>query len=142
MPLTGEQLDELRAVNTKVNATPYNGVQGIGEAYDMWTDKPIPGDSWECRDYALAKAEILRERGWNPLDLTIVLCNTEPVGEPPARGYHAVLAVAEQGGAPFILDNRYGDIYLMDQPPYDYQWLDRQIAGTMQFRPISTGDFA
>jgi predicted transglutaminase-like cysteine proteinase len=131
-----EQLAQLRDVNTQANAIPYDAVQGAHEPADWWTDDPNADGSFVCRDYVLLKAERLRALGWDAASLTVVLCFTEPLGDPPVRAYHAVLAV-EAGGETWILDNRAADIYRWDQPPYPYLWDRRQVAGSTEFKSIA-----
>lgn len=137
MPLNAEQLAELRAVNGEINALPYVEAQGAHEPADWWGDQPVPGQSWVCRDYVLAKADRLRDAGWPGTSLTVVLCWTEPVGNPPIREYHAVLAVDAGDADPWILDSRQDDIYRMSAPPADYEWDRRQIAGTTDFESVA-----
>ncbi len=64
----------------------------FGEAPDTWKFKP-DGKGWLCRDYVQAKADQLREAGWDVAMLRSVLCYTEPVDGFPDGEYHAVLAV-------------------------------------------------
>lgn len=135
MTATPEQLAQLRDVNTQANAIPYDDVQRLHEPADWWTDDPNAGGSFVCRDYVLLKAEHLRAFDWPASALTVVLCWTEPVGNPQARAYHAVLA-AEAGGETWVLDNRADDIYRWDAPPYPYRWERRQVAGTTEFKSI------
>ena len=135
MPLTDEHRAQISQVNAEANAIPFDEVIGAHEPVDWWTDDPDADGSFVCRDYVLLKAEKLQALGWNPHDMTVVLCWTEPVGEPPQREYHAVLAV-EVDGETWILDNRADDIYRWDQSPYDYQWDQRQVAGTTEFKSI------
>ncbi|HEX3862746.1 MAG TPA: transglutaminase-like cysteine peptidase [Stellaceae bacterium] len=131
MTATQEQLDQLADVNTSVNALPYEAAIGAHEPNDWWTDEPVPGQSWVCRDYVLAKADRLRAAGWAPGLLSVVLCYVE-TGE-----YHAVLAVDDGDLEPLILDSRFSQIYRMDQPPAAYRWASRQIAGTTEFEPVA-----
>lgn len=136
--MTPEKLAELQRVNDEVNAIPYEDVVGPHEAYDWWTDTPVEGQSWECRDYTLAKADRLRSAGWDYRTMHVVLLWTEPVGDPPAREYHAVLAVDDpDGGSQLILDNRAPQVYRMDTPPFDYQWSSIQVAGGTTFEAVA-----
>lgn len=134
--MTPEQLDQLREVNARINALPYEAVRGAYEPVDWWSDVPVPGQSWLCRDYVLAKASALRDAGWDPLCLTVIVCWTEPVDEPPQRERHAVLAVAVDGET-WILDNRYSEPYRMGDGTVDYVWEMRQIAGTTEWQAIA-----
>lgn len=138
-------LAELQAVNTAVNSIPYEALPGIGEGYDLWIDDPVPGDSWECRDYVLKKGKLLAGEAWPPDSLTIVTCWTEHVTPPtdsndPTSGriYHAVLA-AHLAANIFILDSRYDEVYLWTARPYDYLWWKQQVPGTTQARDAREG---
>ncbi len=108
MPITSAQVAQLTTINLEVNAIPYQALPGPGEEPDWWTDVPEAGDSWVCRDYVLMKADKLRAAGWPASSLTVVLCCTEPVGDPPRREYHAVLAVQVEDET-WILDSRIED---------------------------------
>lgn len=133
--MTPEQRDQLQAVNTEFNIIPYVAGMGPTEPVDYWAYQPEAGKSWVCRDYTEAKAERLRQAGWSPLALTVMLCWTE---ELPGIGreYHAMLAVGVDGET-WMLDSRFPDIYQLDQPPADYRWDRRQIAGTTSFDPVT-----
>lgn len=136
MPATPEQLAELEMINDAINVVPYVADNSsFGEPPDLW--KFIPdGKGFVCRDYAVAKAAELVAEGWQPADLSVVLCYTEPVPGFPDGEYHAVLW-AEAGGESWVLDNRAPQIYRWDQPPYPYRWALRQVAGTDGFLDIS-----
>jgi predicted transglutaminase-like cysteine proteinase len=136
MTATFEQLSCLEAVNDTVNDVPYVADNPIfAEAPDTWKFRP-DGKSFVCRDYTLAKAHELIAGGWPKLDLSEVLCYTEPVDGFPDGEYHAVLA-AEASGETWILDNRASAIYRWDEPPFPYRWALRQVAGTDEFLDIS-----
>jgi predicted transglutaminase-like cysteine proteinase len=131
--MTPEKMAELTALNREINAIPYTDLQGANEPADLWIDTPIPGEMWVCRDFVLAKAQRLRENGWRPSALQVVLCFTEP----PDSGYHAVLSVTVDGEK-WILDSRSDDPYLMQIPsPNLYTWERIQVAGTDQFEPVA-----
>lgn len=146
MPASEQQLAELGAVNSAINAIPYEALPGRGEGYDLWIDDPIPGNSWECRDYVLKKGKLLAGETWPPDSMTIVTCWTElvePVTDPTdptsGRGYHAVLAV-NVAGTIYILDSRQDGVYTATQPqidPANYLWWKQQIPGTTQARDAS-----
>lgn len=135
MPLTPDQLRQLTAINLGVNALPYEEAIGAHETIDWWTDEPVSGQSWVCRDYVLAKADRLRVLGWPATDLRVLLCWSEPVGNPPERGYHAVLAVGQEPDVT-ILDSRFDDPYPMANPPVDYVWDRIQVPGGTDFEPV------
>lgn len=141
MTASAEQLAQLRAINSQVNAIPYEAL-GADASADNWIDAPAPGQVWECRDYTVTKAKALREAGWPVADMGVVLCWIEPeppsAGQPPVRQYHAVLGCSA-GGEVYILDNRYRDIYRWDQPPYDYLWAHQQVPGTLTWRDARGG---
>jgi predicted transglutaminase-like cysteine proteinase len=136
------QLAFLNAINSQVNALPYEAVQS-DDAGDVWIDQPQPGHSFECRDYTLMKARLMREQGWDELLMGIVLLNIEP----PTRELHAVQFAKTDGGI-YILDNRVIDpsrVYLWTEPVFDYQWLHQQQpgqldnAGNLVWRDATTG---
>lgn len=129
--MTPDQIDQLNAVNAEVNLVPYNATPGVGEPPDWWTDEPVAGNSWVCRDYTQMKADRLKSLGWAASALTEVFCWTEP----PNSGYHAVLAV-ETDGETWIMDSRFPLIYRIDAPPAAYRWDRRQVVGTVEFTPI------
>lgn len=126
-----EQVAWLQRVNDQVNAIGYVR-DPSADAIDLWVDQPGIGTGFECRDYVLAKAKLLREQGWPSENLFVVLCNDE-LGE-----YHAVQG-AKAGDSIYILDNRSGPIYLWNSPVYRYVWLRQQIPGTLEFRDASSG---
>jgi predicted transglutaminase-like cysteine proteinase len=128
---TPEQLAQLQSVNETINEIPFNAIPGAYEPVDWWTDTPIAGNSFVCRDYVLCKAEKLKALGWAPSALTVTLCYVE-TGE-----YHAVLTVDDGEPQPWVLDSRFGQIYRMDQPPAAYRWDRRQVAGTTEFESIA-----
>jgi len=134
--MTPEQQQQLIEINREVNQITFTDLPGPGEAEDWWTDVQVPGRSWVCRDYVLAKADRLRAAGWSGTDLTVVLCWTELYGVPQKRDYHAVLAVEVGEAAPMILDSRFEAPYTMSRPPAAYVWDRRQIPGTVEFEPI------
>ena len=136
--MTRAEQAQLAAVNAEVNAIPFNEVLGPGEPPDWWTDQPMAGNSWVCRDYVQLKADKLKALGWPASALTTVLCWVE---DPPG-GYHAVLAVQlpnGDGGDPetTILDSRVDAPYPMSAPPLAYRWDRRQIAGTTDFEALA-----
>lgn len=133
---------DLQELNAWVNQTPYVAGLGPTEPVDWWTWQPEPGQSFVCRDYVEAKAEALRDGGMDPSQLAVILCWTEPVLPPPNdREYHAVLLV-KLGGESWVLDSRFTDIYPWSQPPADYRWDRVQVAGTTEFRPVESTDYA
>jgi predicted transglutaminase-like cysteine proteinase len=143
MGATTEQLAQMREVNTRINAIPYEGLPGPAEPFDFWTDTPVAGDSFVCRDFVLAKSEALIADGWDKLALTVILTWTEMVMPPTnpddptsGREYHAVLG-ADAGGDVWILDSRADDIYQPSSPPFSYLWDRQQESGTVNFVDIS-----
>jgi predicted transglutaminase-like cysteine proteinase len=141
MTATSDQLSYLQSVNDRINAIPY-GELGADQAEDRWIDAPEPGEVWQCRDYTIAKAKLLREQRWPVADMYVVLCWIEPEpptpGAAPVRQYHAVLG-CNAGGDIYILDNRAPAIYLWSSPPYDYLWAHQQIPGSTEFRDARAG---
>ena len=129
-------IDVLQTINSSVNVIPYVAGLGPTEVVDYWEYKPEPGKSWVCRDYVEDKAEQIRQMGFDPKNLRVVLCWTEPVLPPPdSREYHAVLLVV-LNEANWILDSRFGLIYLWKDPPVGYKWDRVQIGGTDQFEAV------
>jgi predicted transglutaminase-like cysteine proteinase len=128
--MTPEQQAQLTNINTEVNAIPFDATPGVGEPPDWWTDQPMVGNSWVCRDYVQMKADKLKIVGWAPTFLTTILCYVE-TGE-----YHAVLGVLVDDET-WILDSRYDAPYLMSNPPPGYRWDRRQVAGTTEFQPVA-----
>lgn len=131
MSATQDQLDQLFDVNQQDNDIPFIETPGPYEAPDFWTNIPVPGKSWVCRDYCMKKADDLKADGWAPLALTVALVYVE-TGE-----YHATLAVDDGEPQPWILDSRFSQIYRKDQPPAAYRWDRRQVAGTTEFEPFA-----
>lgn len=130
-------MQTLSEVNSEVNVIPFNEVPGPREKPDFWTDAPVSGDSWVCRDISSMKGTKLR--AYLPVtDLLEVLCYTEPVsenGEAPQRQYHAILSVHVDGEV-WLLDNRVPYPYEAKKPlPYDYVGYGMQIAGSDNFAP-------
>ncbi len=132
--MTPEQTGQLNRVNAEVNAIPFNELPGPGEPPDWWTDQPMAGRSFVCRDYTQMKADRLRALGWPAASLTVILCWVEPP-PPPGGGYHAVLGV-EDGADTWILDSRWDVLYPMAAPPLAYTWDRRQIPGTIEYEDI------
>lgn len=131
MSATAEQLNELTAINQQDNGIPYVATPGPDEVVDWWSNDPVPGRSWVCRDYCLKKADDLHAVGWSRESTTIVICYVE-TGE-----RHAVLAVDDGEPSPWILDSRFGPIYRMDAPPTAYRWEMRQVAGSTEFASLA-----
>ena len=133
--MTPAQLAELNTVNLAVNAIPYEELPGVSEPWDWYTDDPVEGQSYVCRDYVQEKATRLRALGW-PDDagqLLELICVVE-TGE-----RHAVLQVADvdMPDDPYILDSRFDFIYRRSTPPPGYQWQAVQVAGTTTFEAVS-----
>src|ERR1700733_13884603 len=127
MPVSADQLALLESVNAAGNAIPYDECKSA-DAANIWTDSPVAGEGFECRDYSLWKSDRLREQGFPYLDMSIVECwiESEPnqgivQGQP--NSFHAVLA-CKVDGVTWILDNRVlpSRIYDWRTPPYAYAW--------------------
>jgi predicted transglutaminase-like cysteine proteinase len=131
--LTPEQHMQLENVNSEVNAIPFDATPGSSEPPDWWTNQPMVGNSFVCRDYVLMKADKLRALGWPESALTVILCWVEA----PDSGYHACLAVQLPGDEVTILDSRVDEPYLMSAPRLPYKWDRRQVAGTTEFESIA-----
>ena len=106
-------LDDLKRINTEINALPYDFV--VEELWEM------PKDHAACSNYAVAKCRKLIEQGW-PFDtLRLATCYAE-TGE-----YHAVLCVDYEGQT-WVLDNRHA--LPMEYNLLPYKWDKIQVAGT------------
>ncbi len=134
--MTPDQRMQLFNINSEVNAIPFEELPGPHEPPDFWTDEPVAGDSWVCRDYCLRKADKLKAVGWPALSLTEVFCWVEPP-PPPGGGYHAILAVETDDGV-WFLDSRVDEPYPNRPPlPLAYTGDRRQIAGSIEYEPFS-----
>lgn len=109
----------LAAINEKINnsITYQADFQHYGVA-NRWTMTAV-GGSGDCKDYALAKREALRDAGFPDSALRIAIVRTAQ------DGLHAVLTVDTSKGV-LVLDSLSPDIRLSSQT--DYQWLERQAA--------------
>jgi predicted transglutaminase-like cysteine proteinase len=135
--MTPEQFQQLADVNQAINEWPTQTEATLPEPVGYVTDVDIPGHTFVCRSFVVAKSERLQELGWPQSTLTEVICWTEPVGDPPKPERHAVLAVQLPGEQTWILDSRFTGPYLMDHPVRPYQWEGRQLPGTLDFQPIA-----
>lgn len=135
MPITPEQLAQLREVNARENAIPYSAVPGVNEPPDWTSPTPRLGWSWVCRDYVQRKADALEMFGWDPNRLWSVICWTEPVapvvaGHPySGRERHEVLEV-RLSGETWILDSRWPEPERYGDPAADiaaYLWEGEQL---------------
>ena len=103
---------QLRQVNAYVNATRYRSDRRVWGKRDYWA---APGEFFakggDCEDYAVAKYLSLKQLGFDPDKMRImVLKDTR-------RGLlHAVLLV-EHGGRTLVLDNLSGRLLTWDQVP-------------------------
>ncbi len=135
--MTPDQMQQLTDLNKQINELAYVDPPA-SEAWNVWRDEPVTGQSWVCRDYVLMKAEKVRDLSWPESSLTVIECYTEP----PDSGYHAVLGVLDpdDSSVTWIMDSRIDDPYLLDKPipPADqYKWDRRQIPGTVQFQQMN-----
>ena len=89
--LSEADLDDLAAINKRVNAA----ISPVKDRADVWSPNVSAGD---CEDYALAKRQLLIDRGWAPSQLLIA------VVDDPLAGAHAVL-IARTDQGDLILDN-------------------------------------
>lgn len=122
LQLTGALLEQLSAVNGRVNAaiTPMSDVEAFG-ANDVWA-LPIEDGSAKgnCKHYALEKQHALIAAGVPAADLSLAIVRTS-WGE-----MHAVLLVSTDQGE-LVLDNlRSAIVAWRDE---DYTWIERQKPG-------------
>ncbi len=93
-------MEQLKAVNAFFNKWPYRLDQDVYGTSDWWaTPQEFLRLSGDCEDYAITKYYALRELGYAPEDLRIVVLQDRIRGIP-----HAILAVFLDGDA-FVLDN-------------------------------------
>ena len=93
-------MDQLRTVNTFFNKWPYRLDEDIYGVSDWWaTPQEFLKNSGDCEDYAISKYFALRELGFPPEDLRIVILKDRirNIG-------HAVLAVYADNEV-HVLDN-------------------------------------
>jgi predicted transglutaminase-like cysteine proteinase len=98
-------LQQLREVNTRMNAHPYIPDYTGWGVEDFWeTPFEFLKKSGDCEDYAIAKYLLLRAIGWpaDRLRIAIVRDRNLNIG-------HAVL-IAYLEGVTFVLDNQTGQI--------------------------------
>ena len=91
---------QLTQVNSFVNATTYRSDRSVWGKSDYWA---APGEFFarggDCEDYAIAKYLSLKELGFNPADMRVLVLK-----DTRRRLLHAVLVVKHQGET-FVLDN-------------------------------------
>ncbi len=94
------RLQQLDAVNTYINQTPYETDWSRYGVEDYWaTPSEFIGRSGNCKDYAIAKYLSLRHLGWDDRDLRLLVLKEELRQE-----VHAVL-IAYVDGTAYVLDN-------------------------------------
>ncbi|WP_170294789.1 transglutaminase-like cysteine peptidase [Roseospira navarrensis] len=92
---------QLAAVNAALNRGPYVQDSANYGVSDYWaTPGQFLARHGDCEDYAIAKYMALRDLGWSPALLRIVVLQDLNLDVP-----HAVLAV-RLGGKSYILDNQ------------------------------------
>jgi predicted transglutaminase-like cysteine proteinase len=102
------QLDDInRAVNKAVAPATDLEIYGVNE---YWT---LPRTKGDCEDYALLKRHNLIKMGWPVSSLLMTVVRDEK-GEG-----HAVLTARTMQGD-FILDNKFEDVRLWSQTPYEF----------------------
>jgi predicted transglutaminase-like cysteine proteinase len=109
--LTAERWDDLKAVNSTVNATivPERNTEGL--AGEKWLINPASGD---CNDYAVTKRSALLARGWP----TRALLLSEVV---TSWGEHHLVLVVRTSMGDLVLDNMTSQIRPWERAPY--QWV-------------------
>ncbi|WP_051307240.1 transglutaminase-like cysteine peptidase [Desulfomicrobium escambiense] len=103
-------MEQLKAVNTFFNKWPYRLDQDAYGTSDWWaTPQEFLKISGDCEDFAITKYFALRELGYSPDDLRIVILKDR------IRGIaHAILAVFIDGDA-LVLDNVTSVIFSHDK---------------------------
>ncbi len=113
--LTGTRWDQLNTINLGVNTrVRYVSDQEHYGTTDYWTPATDIGD---CKDFALAKRQLLWATGWpvGALSLAIV--------QSPRTGPHAVL-VADTAQGAYVLDNT--SPWVLPWSETDYTWIAAQ----------------
>jgi len=119
LALTAENRSMLEAVNERVNrAIAYKGDRENWSVANFWNLDAL-GKSGDCKDYALAKQQVLIAAGLPQKVLRIAIVKT------PKNELHAVLTVDTDQGA-FVLDSINPQI--MPWTETSYSWLSRQSA--------------
>jgi predicted transglutaminase-like cysteine proteinase len=111
LELSAERWKQLNDVNYEINSTVryVSDEEQYGVA-EYWTPAYRAGN---CKDYALAKRDLLWAEGWPVGSLSIALVYS------PRTGSHAVLIASTSQGA-YVLDNTVGWIRSWDET--DYTW--------------------
>lgn len=101
----GNRLAELNAVNRMVNAVSYVSDEENWGAADHWA---TPGEfysrSGDCEDFAIAKYVALKQLGFDPASMRIVV-----LVDRQRHKYHAVLMIDTDMGR-LILDNQIAEV--------------------------------
>ncbi len=94
------KMEQLREVNKFWNQWPYRLDQTVYKKPDYWAiPKQFQKTSGDCEDYAIAKYFTLKELGFNPDDMRLII-----VIEKIRNIAHAILGVYMDGDV-YILDN-------------------------------------
>ena len=96
-----QDIEQIEAVNSWVNAHPYVSDQVNWHVDDYWATLPeFIEHGGDCEDYAIAKYSLLRALGHRASDMHIVIVNDAAL-----HSVHAVLSLAWHS-ATLILDNQ------------------------------------
>lgn len=111
MDLTPDRLEQLQAVNTRVNAMirPVTDQELYGRV-EYWT---FPQSQGDCEDYVLLKRHWLSSLGW-PLSALLITVVKDEVDEG-----HAILTVRTSKGD-FVLDNKTDAVLAWHKTPYRF----------------------
>lgn len=112
--LTMERWNDLREVNSDVNAAIVPEHNDGGLATEQWLIGPQAGD---CNDYAVTKRSALLARGWPARALLLSEVIT-------SWGEHHLILVVRTNGGDLVLDNMTHAIRSWKQAPY--QWVRMQ----------------
>lgn len=109
--LTAERWEELKLVNSRINASiiPEPNLEGL--AGEKWLIGPARGD---CNDYAVTKRAQLLKRGWPARALLLSEVVT-------SWGEHHLIVVVRTSMGDLVLDNLAGQIRPWSRAPY--QWV-------------------
>lgn len=108
-------LNDLKLVNTKINAFPYKA-----EVEDDWTPIDITGED-DCDSYATAKLyRLVHAYGWPERSLRLAMCFVEPNAAAEKRKRCHLVLLADFNDTTYVLDNRYPLPMEYDLVPYEW----------------------
>lgn len=117
LQLTEERWDQLKGINDYVNRTvQYETDEQQYGVHEYWTPAITAGN---CKDYALAKRDLLWAAGWPPSALGIAIVYSRRTGQ------HAVLVATTAQGS-YVLDSTLA--WILPWNETDYVWETAQYS--------------